>query len=124
LRAGAGARSVHHRPATTSDPWNTTMTAAREPLPPSLQPSEISEERAAQLLAWQREDERARRREFWGTIAAMVASSAIGCVIMAQGWRVTDKALGMIWVSGGILTGQALILAILVRAWLRAQREE
>ena len=100
------------------------MTVSREPLPTSLQPSEISEERAAQLLAWQREDERARRREFWGTIVAMLACSAIGLVIMAQGWRTTDRELGMIWVSGGILTGQALILAILVRAWLRAQREE
>lgn len=100
------------------------MTAHREPLPPSLAPSEISEERAAALLAWQREDERARRREFWGTLVAMLASSALGCVIMAQGWRSTDRELGMIWISGGILTGQALILAILVRAWLRRQREE
>ena len=49
---------------------------------------------------------------------------ALGCVIMAQGWRTTDEELGMIWVSGGILTGQVLILAILVRAWLRRQREE
>lgn len=100
------------------------MTATGEPLPPSLTPSEISEERAAQLLEWQREDERAERREFWGTIVAMFASSAIGLVIMAQGWRSTDEEIGMIWVSGGILTGQVLILAILVRAWLRRQREE
>lgn len=101
-----------------------TASITDAPLPPALQPTEITEERAAQLLAWQREDERARRREFWGTLLGMVASSALGCLIMAQGWRTTDKSLGMIWVSGGILTGQALILAILVRSWLRAQRDE
>jgi hypothetical protein len=82
-------------------------------------PSEISEQRAAELLAWQREDERARRRTFVRTILAMFASSALGCVIMAQGFRSTDKEIGMMWISGGILVGQALILAILVRAWLR-----
>lgn len=100
------------------------MTTTREPLPPSLEPSEISEKRAAELMEWQREDERAQRRTFWGTVLSMIVSSAIGAVIMAQGWRATDKEIGMIWVSGGILVGQALILAILVRAWLRAQREE
>lgn len=100
------------------------MTGPGEPLPPSLAPSEISEERAAQLLAWQREDERARRRDFRGTVLSMLACSVVGCVIMAQGWRATDEEIGMIWVSGGILTGQGLILAILVRAWLRRQREE
>ena len=108
---------------TTTMPHPTTTTA-REPLPPSLVPTEISEARAAELLAWQREDERAQRREFWGTIVSMFACSAIGLVIMAQGWRSTDAEIGMIWVSGGILTGQVLILAILVRAWLRRQREE
>jgi len=100
------------------------MTATREPLPPSLEPSEISEKRAAELMEWQREDERARRRSFWITLLSMIASSALGAVIMAQGWRATDAEIGMIWVSGGILVGQGLILAILVRAWLRAQREE
>jgi hypothetical protein len=92
--------------------------------PPSPGPSEISEARAAELLAWQREDERARRRDFWGTVLGMVASSALGCLVMAQGFRATDRDIGMMWVSGGILTGQVLILAILVRAWLRRQREE
>jgi hypothetical protein len=100
------------------------MTAPRPPMPPSFEPSEISEQRAAQLMEWQREDERERRRTFWGTVLSMIASSAIGCVIMAQGWRTTDRELGLIWVSGGILVGQGLILAILVRGWLRAQREE
>jgi hypothetical protein len=100
------------------------MTATREPLPPSLEPSEISEKRAAELMEWQREDERAQRRSFWGTVVSMLASSALGAVIMAQGWRSTDRETGMIWVSGGILAGQGLILVILVRAWLRAQREE
>lgn len=94
------------------------------PLPPSFEPSEISEERAAQLMEWQREDERAQRREFWGTILAMFACNAVGLVIMAQGWRTTDEEIGAIWVSGGILVGQVLILAVLVRAWLRRQREE
>ena len=100
------------------------MTTSPEPLPPSLQPTEISEERAAQLLAWQREDERAERREFWGTLVGMLASSALGLLVMAQGWRSTDKEIGLIWVSGGILLGHVLILAILVRTWLRRQREE
>ena len=99
------------------------MTAPHE-APASAGPSEISEARAAELLAWQREDERASRREFWGTLLGMVASSALGCLVMAQGFRATDRDIGMIWVSGGILTGQVLILAILVRAWLRRQREE
>ena len=100
------------------------MVATHDPLPSSFQPSDISEERAAQLLEWQREDERASRREFWGTLLAILGSSAIGCVVMAQGFRATDKELGMIWLSGGVLLGQALILVVLVRSWLRAQREE
>ena len=82
-------------------------------------PTEITEERAAELRAWEREEERARRREFRGTVAAMVAGSALGCVIMAQGFRATDREIGEIWVAGGILVGQAAILVVLVRAWLR-----
>ena len=117
VHAGVAAGIIGHSPSYA-------MTATPEPLPPSLQPTEISEERAAQLLAWQREDERAERREFWGTVLGMLASSALGLLVMAQGWRVTDKEIGMIWVSGGILLGQVLILAILVRTWLRKQREE
>ena len=99
------------------------MVPTPTPLPPSLEPSEISEERAAQLLAWQREDERATRREFWTTVLLMFGSSAIGCLVMAQGFRATDKSIGMLWISGGVLTGQALVLIVLVRAWLRWQRE-
>jgi hypothetical protein len=93
------------------------------PLPqeqaPASEPSEIDERRAAQLLEWQRDDERGRRREFWGTVAAMIASNLVGLLIMAQGFRVTDKELGEIFIMGGILVGQTLILVILVRAWLR-----
>jgi hypothetical protein len=99
------------------------MTALHD-APPTSGPSEISEARAAELLAWQREDERASRREFWGTVLGMLGSSALGCLVMAQGFRATDRAIGMIWMTGGILTGQVLILMILVRAWLRRQREE
>ena len=87
--------------------------------PPTFEPSEISAERAAQLLEWQRDDERERRKEYWGTIGTMFACSAIGCLIMARGFMVEDKELGEIWVAGGILVGQALILVVLVRAWLR-----
>ena len=87
--------------------------------PPTFEPSEISEERAAQLLEWQRDDERERRKEYWGTIVTMFACSAIGCLIMARGFMVEDKELGEIWVGGGILVGQTLILIVLVRAWLR-----
>ena len=97
---------------------------SRDPLPAPLQPSEISEQRAAELLEWQRDDERARRRGFWGTILAMLGSSALGCLIMAQGFRTTDRELGMIFVSGGILVGQVMILLILVRAWLKQQKED
>ena len=97
---------------------------APDDAPPTSGPLEISEARAAELLAWQREDERASRREFWGTVLAMVGSSALGCLVMAQGFRATDREIGMIWMTGGILTGQVLILVILVRAWLRRQREE
>ena len=100
------------------------MVTTPETMPPSFEPSEISEERAAELLEWQREDERASRREFWGTILAMFACSAIGLLVMAQGFRATDEEVGMIWISGGILTGQVLILVVLVRAWLRSQRED
>lgn len=82
-------------------------------------PSEIDECRAAELLAWQRDDERVQRREFWGTIAAMIASNLVGLLIMAQGFRVNDRELGEIFIVGGILVGQSLILVILVRAWLR-----
>jgi hypothetical protein len=92
-------------------------------MPTPDEPSEISEQRAAELLEWQREDERARRREFWGTVLAMIGSSALGCLVMAQGFRVTDEELGRIFILAGILVGQSLILGILVRAWLR-QRDE
>ena len=97
---------------------------APDDVPPTSGPSEISEARAVELLAWQREDERASRREFWGTVLGMLGSSALGCLVMAQGFRATDREIGMIWMTGGILTGQVLILVILVRAWLRRQREE
>ena len=81
--------------------------------------SEISEKRVAELREAEREEERARRREFWGTIATMLGSSAIGCLIIAQGFRVTDRELGEIFVMAGVLVGQVLILVVLVRAWLR-----
>jgi hypothetical protein len=97
-----------------------TITPMPDPAtPPTFEPSEISEQRAAQLLEWQRDDERERRKEFWGTIVTMIACSAIGCLIMARGFMVEDKELGEIWVGGGILVGQTLILVVLVRAWLR-----
>lgn len=102
----------------------TTWGAVRAELPPSLQPTEISEERAAQLLAWQHEDERVQRREFWGTLLALIGAGALGCAVVAQGFRVTDRDVGQIWVSGGMLLGDALILLILVRMWLRRQRDE
>lgn len=89
------------------------------PPAPREEPSEIPEERAAELLAWQRDAERAERREFWGTIVAMLASNLLGLLIMAQGFRVTDAELGEIFIIGGILVGQTLILIILVRAWLK-----
>lgn len=94
------------------------MALPQDHAPPPA-PSEIDERRAAELLGWQRDDERGRRREFWGTIAAMFACNLVGLLVMAQGFRTTDKELGDIFISGGILVGQSLVLVVLVRAWLR-----
>lgn len=92
---------------------------APDPLPPSLQPTEIGEERAAQLLAWQREAERDERRTLVRTCLAMFASTALGLFIMAFGFTARDAETGRIWILGGITVGNVLVLLILVRAWLR-----
>ena len=88
-----------------------------------FRPSEISAERAEQLMAWQREDARIRRRTYVRRILAMFASCLCGLLVMAQAFRVTDRALGEALLSAGVAVGWIGVVGVLVHAWVREQGE-
>jgi hypothetical protein len=92
------------------------MAAVRRPIP-------TPEERAAHLLAMEREAVRIVRRRFGLAILLCFLWATIGLVLM--GWSMTtdNQQLAGIAFWGGILTGDVGILATLMYTYYRAEDE-
>src|ERR1051325_3056466 len=77
---------------------------------------------AAERLAAQRAIERAARWEFLRAMFGVVDSCLVGLVIMGVGLHVTDRQLGRIWASLGLLVGYGGIFYSLFSAYRRGEK--
>ena len=92
------------------------MTATRSPDP-------TREERAARLLAQEREASRIVRRAYVLVIAVCFFWMASGLVLMWWAFHTGDEKLGRIAFLGGILVTDVGVLGTLVYAYNRAERD-
>ena len=81
------------------------------------------DERAARLLAAEREASAAVRRLYAGVILICFAWMSIGLLLLGWAFHTTNEDLGRIAFLGGILVGDIGILSTVLFAWNRAQRE-
>jgi hypothetical protein len=90
---------------------------------PTRSPIPTREERAARLLAHEREASRIVRRAYFLVIAVCFLWMAIGLVLMWWAFHTGDENSGRLAFLTGILVTDVGVLGTLVYAYNRAERE-
>jgi hypothetical protein len=90
---------------------------------PTRSPIPTREERAARLLAQERDASRIVRRTYFLVIAVCFLWMAIGLVLMWWAFHTGDERSGRLAFLGGILVTDVGVLGTLVYAYNRAERE-
>jgi len=92
-------------------------------MPAHLQSPQTLEERAATLLAQERELSRERRRIYLQSIGLCFFWVAAGLAFMWWAFYTGDEDTGRIALLGGILVTDVGVLTTLLRAYIRAESE-